>query len=117
MSGLYFLVGLFLLIVGTGLVFVVSTMMLIFWQSTATRHLSSIIGTTTVPHTSPVSYFQFNRPFNLNDSTQGRQGSHQAVASRDSKGLPVLPPFDPELDPAAVGRSLLTGFLEAMWGM
>ncbi|KZP09511.1 hypothetical protein FIBSPDRAFT_900452 [Athelia psychrophila] len=43
------------------------------------------------------------------------QASDQAVASRDSDGRPVLPLFDPELDPTAVGRSLLTGFLEAMW--
>ncbi|KZP02832.1 hypothetical protein FIBSPDRAFT_905497 [Athelia psychrophila] len=43
------------------------------------------------------------------------QAADQVVVSRDSEGRPVLPLFDPELDPAAVGRSLLTGFLEVMW--
>ncbi|KAF7975230.1 hypothetical protein HWV62_10190 [Athelia sp. TMB] len=39
-----------------------------------------------------------------------------ATVLRDSSGNPLLPSFDLEVEPPAAGRSILTGYLEAVWG-
>ncbi|KAF7986431.1 hypothetical protein HWV62_31179 [Athelia sp. TMB] len=65
--------------------------------------------------TSSVVIDRWNSYCATNLPTLGLPAFDHVAVTHGPDGRPVLPQFDAELEPAAVSRSLLTGFLEALW--
>ena len=68
-------------------------------------------------HNIPSKYSSFPTSMFYVLKTLGyKSGNEDGVFSRDASGRLIFPSFDAEHQPMAAGRSILTGYMEALWG-